>query len=622
MLASDSRLKYLALPVLAISTLLLLWVSSKVFNGAGLDLTEHRIHSLSAGTEKIIAGINKPIYLNLYYSDKASAEMPQFRVYAQRVQSLLKQIEAASNGKIKLQIIDPVAFSVAEDEAAASGLQAVPVGSSGSNFYFGLVGKRTNDKDGEKTVLMPFIDPSKEAFLEYDLAKLIATLNVDKPPVLAILSSLLTGPSINAATGQPSLGWVVDRKLSERYEMRRLQPNPSSIGDDVDVLMLVHPRNLPEPSLFAIDQFVLRGGHLLVFVDPNAESDNGSGPSGEGLESVSASDLKPLFQSWGLEYNAEKVVLDSQYAMQVGNANQVPQYHLEVLGLTQTQLNQKDVVSADLEKLNVSSAGSLGVTEKSSLKLDVLVQSSNAAMLADAQTVRLAESSPESLRKTFKATGESYILAARFSGILKSAFVAKSAPKQLMSSKKPAQIVVVADTDILTDRLWVQEQDFLGAPVYNDIANNGDFIMNIVDHLMSDENLISLRTRAVSARPFDRVEKIQRSAQLRYRDKQLALQSELDELNKNLEKLQGEQGFANNPNFNKSQQQAVQAIQKKKALIRTQLRDVQHQLNNEIEELVGEVKFFNIVLVPGLVALLAFLYGWRRSYKRRSFLPH
>jgi ABC-type uncharacterized transport system involved in gliding motility auxiliary subunit len=619
-LRSSSRLKYLVFPCIALIALALIALSAKLFSGATIDLTQNRVHSLSPGTEKLIAGIDQPIELRFYYSDSASAELPQFRVYAQRVTTLLKQVEARSKGKIKLTIIDPVAFSAEEDEALSYGLQALPLSDGDNNFYFGLIAKRSMKKGAsvnQKILQLPFIDPNKEAFVEYDLAKLIATLNTDKPPVLAIISGLVTGPSINAVTGQPNLGWMIDRKLSERYEIRRFATEISAIDDDVNVLMIVHPKSLPEPSLYAIDQFVLRGGRVLIFVDPNAESDSDNALLSSGLESSSASDLKPLFQAWGLEYNPSRTVLDSQNAMQVGSANQQAQYHLEVLGLPSAYLNQNSVVSAQLEKLNVSSAGSLGLSEGSALSLEVLAQSSSIAMLEDTQTVRLAELSPENLRKTFKPTGESYIIAARFSGILKSAFAAKSAPKQLMQSIKPAQIVVVADTDILTDRLWVQEQNFLGTASYTDFANNGEFIMNIVDHFSGDDNLISLRTRGVAARPFERIEKIQRSAVLRYQDTQRELQIQLERLNTELQALQTNESQAVD---DKSKQLAIQRIQKDKAAIRQQLRNVQHQLNKDIDEMITEIKVFNILLVPGFVALVAFLYAWRRSYKRRSFL--
>lgn len=605
---------YLTLPLLALLTLSLLLLSSYLFRGLAFDLTENRLYTLSDGTLKIIQSLDKPITVKLYHSETAARELPQFRVYSQRVRELLASIVEESKGKIVFQEIDPEPFSDAEDAAAANGLQSIPLGNSGASFYFGLVG--TNSVD--KTVLMPFIDPSKEAFLEYDLAKLLSTLGHDQQPVLAVLSSLLTGPSVNAMTGQPSLGWAVDRKLSERYEIRRLQPDTGSIAGDVDVLMLVHPKNIPEPTLYAIDQFVLRGGHLLVFVDPHAESDSANAFMPDGTATTSASDLAPLFKAWGLEYDPRKVVLDSQSALQVGEANQLPQYHLEVLGLSKDYLNNNDVVSADLEKLNFSSAGAINASEQSPLELEVLVQSSTNSQLVDSQIVKAAENTPNSLRNNFKASGEAFVLAARFSGNLKSAFVAKSGPKQIMSSKKPAQIIIVTDTDLLADRMWAIEQNILGESVFDEIANNGDFAINLVDNLAGDSNLISLRTRSVSSRPFERIEKIQRNAQLRYHDKESQLQADLTALNQALFQIQGS-GPEAAASLSSAQKADIVKYQKQKASIRSQLRQVQRQLNTDIENLVGRLKLINILLVPGLAVLFALVLGLRRKLRRRTF---
>ena len=605
--------RYLALPLLVVLGLALLLLSAKAFKGAAFDLTENRAHTLSAGTESIIRSIDKPITLKLYYSETAARDLPQFRVYSVRVREVLESIAEKSKGKIILQQIDPEAFSEAEEVAAASGLQSIPLGNSGVDFYFGLIGTNSSGK----TVLMPFIDPSKEAFLEYDLAKLLSSLDVKKQPVLAVLSTLLTGPSVNTFTGQPSLGWMVDRRLSERYEMRRLQPDPGAIDDDVNVLMVVHPKNIPEPTLYAIDQFVLRGGHLLVYLDPYAESDSANAYLPDGSATTSSSNLGPLFTAWGLEYNPRMVVLDSQNAMQVGDANQVPQYHLEVLGLSNDYFNNKDVVAADLERLNFSSAGVISAIEQSPLKLEALVQSSTSSQLIDSKAVKAAENSPGLLRKNFKPSGEAYVLAARFTGNLKSAFAEKSAPNQIMSSKKPAQIIIVTDTDLLADRMWVVEQNILGSPVFDDIANNGDFAINLVDNLAGDSNLISLRARMVSSRPFERLEKIQRSAELRYHDKQSQLQADLNALNQQLLKLQGGQTLTNAASLSALQKAELAKYQKQKASIRSELRQVQHQLNTDIENLITRLKLINIFLMPSLVILFALLLGLRRFMRRR-----
>ena len=615
--ADRRRLPLIALPLLAVAFIGLVSLSSVALRGARLDLTEHHLYTLSDGTRHILERNQEPIKLQLFYSEKAARNYPQFRVFSQRVQELLQEIVARSHGKVSLTLVDPEPFSDAEDKATGYGLTGVPLGTSGDTLYFGLVG--TNSTDGETT--MPFIQPDKEAFLEYDLAKLISTLSTDKKPVLAELSGLPLGPGLDPATGQPSLGWVVDRQLAELFELRRLQPNPTSIGDDVDLLLLVHPKELGDDTLSAIDQFVLRGGRLLVFVDPDAESD----PAGGALESDQAgsgraSDLGRLFKAWGLQYDPTKVVLDAQNALQVQpDPTAPPLRHLAILGLHKAGLNQHDVITADLANLNLSSAGALSLAKDSPLKMEALVQSSSMAMLADAGAVRAAERAPQTLEDGFKPDGKgSYVLAARLSGSLKTAFPERAGANHLAASKAPANIVVVADTDVLSDRLWVQVSNFLGQQVFNPFANNGDFAYNAVDNLVGNNDLIEVRTRTPSTRPFERVETLRRAAEQRYQAKEKQLQQQLDELEQKLSRLQTGAESGKAPVLDRQQQAELAQFQQQRAATRKELRQVQHQLNADIDALGARLKLIDILGMPLLVALAALLVAWRRRARRNS----
>ena len=604
----------LALPLLALVFVALVALSSATLRGWRADLTEHKLYTLSAGTQRILDRIQEPVTLKLFYSEHASQAYPQFRVYAQRVRELLEEVAARSHGKVKLQVIDPEPFSDAEDQASAYGLQAIPLGDSGDSLYFGLVG--TNSTDGQSA--MPLIQPDKEAFLEYDVAKLISTLTLDKKPVVALLGGLNTGPGVNPMTGQPNAGWVIDQQLSELFELRRLQANPSSIGDDVDTLMLVHPKRLTDETLFAIDQYVLRGGHLLVFVDPDAEADAASPMDPTQMSEGRSSDLAPLFKAWGLQYDPTRIVLDSQHAMQVQPDPQSPPVrNPSILNLTKDALNQQDVISAQLENLNFSSVGALTLSENSPLKMEALAQSSSNAELAEVSRVR-QESDPSALYQGFKPSGVPYVLAARLTGMVKTAFP-QHAATQLNASKAPANIVVVADTDLLTDRLWVSAQDYLGQAIYNPFANNGDFVYNAVDNLVGNDDLIAVRTRAASSRPFEKVLALRRNAEQRYRSKEQELQQQLQALEQRLSELQ--QGKPGQASLLTPEQQAeVLRFQGEKAQTRKDLREVQHQLNTEVEALGAKVKLVNILGMPSLVAVGAFLIGWQRRRRRRVTL--
>ena len=607
----------LALPLLALAFIALVAVSAYFFRGARLDLTQHRQYTLSPGTLRILERIPEPIKFELYYSEKTAQAQPQFRIFAQRVIELLEETAANSNGKLTLEVIDPEPFSDAEDRATNHGLQRVPLGNSGDVLYFGLVG--SNSTDGE--AVMPFIQPAKEAFLEYDIAKMVSTLSVASKPVLAMLSDLPIGPGIDPLSGQPTPGWVMDRQLSEFFEIRRLQPDPRSIGEDVSVLMVVHPKALSADTQYAIDQFVLRGGHLLVFVDPYAESD----PAGNILNASPAtqslaSDLPILFKSWGLGYDPGKVVLDAQNALQVQpDPTRPPVRHLAVLGLHKSSMSQSDVITTGLESLNLSTAGALMLDPASTLKLEALVQSSSATMLLDPDSVRAAAADPAVLADRFKADGKGpYVLAGRLTGTLKSAFPERAGTGHLSASLKPANIVVVADTDLLSDRLWVQAQDFLGQQVLNPFANNADFVYNAVDNLVGNDDLIALRTRPTSDRPFERIEVVRRVAEARYQSKEKELQQQLDELEQKLQRLQPMTADGQTATLSREQQAQLLLFQQQKLQTRKELRDVQHQLNADIERIGSRVKLINILGMPMLVILAAIFIDWRRRRNRRD----
>jgi len=611
---------WLALPLLALAFLAAVWLSGLFLRGARLDLTEHRLYTLSDGTVRILGKLQAPVKLTLFYSEHAAAGQPQFRVYAQRVRELLDEVAAKSKGRLTLEFVDPEPFTDAEDMAAGKGLRAIPLPNGGGSLYFGLVG--SSGKGGES--VMPFIEPAKEGFLEYDIAKLVSTLGQVHKPVLAILSDLPTGPSLDPLSGQPTAGWMIDRQLRQFFDVRRLQGNPRSIGDDVDLLMVVHPRSPTPDTEYAIDQYVLRGGHLLVFVDPDAESDpKGNQLDPAAFDAVRSSSLPILFKAWGLDFAPDRVVLDAQNALQAQpDPSEPPQRQLAILGLHASDMNQHDVLTADLESINLSSAGSLGLSPGSPLKFEALLQSSRNAMLVDAVKVREAGSDPAILSDGFRAdTRDPYTLAARLTGPLKSAFADRSGPRHLSASAKPANIVVVADTDLLSDRLWVEKQNFLGQEVANPFANNADFVYNAVDNLVGNDDLIAVRTRPTSSRPFERIEVVRRAAGLQYESREKALQRQLELVEDKLSTLQPVGPKGETPKLSPAQQKQVQAYQVQRARARQDLRAVQRGLNADIEDIVNRIKAIDILAIPLLVLVFALVVNWRRRVLRADAQP-
>jgi ABC-type uncharacterized transport system involved in gliding motility auxiliary subunit len=600
------------LAVLAVLFVAIIVIANNLLRGAQVDLTENRLYTLSEGTRQVLAEIEEPVNLYYFFSDKGTAEIPQIRTYATRVRELLEEIARRSGGKVKLTVIDPLPFSEEEDRASSFGLQAVPTGPAGETIFFGLAG--TNATDGQ--MVIPFFQPDKEAFLEYDIAKLVHSLVTTTKPVVGLMSGLEIGPGFDPQTRQMRPGWAVYASLAELFDVRPLDPaTTSTIDPEIKTVVVVHPKAISEDAQYALDQFVLGGGNLVAFVDPNAELDqeaeDPNNPSAAVFASRS-SDLPRLFKAWGVNYDAAKVVLDAENALQVQSQTGAPVRHMAILGLRAKSMNQQDVVTAQLGTINLSTAGALRMADDAALKLEPLLQTSAQASLVDVERVKFLPD-PTALFADFVPSGENYVLAGRLSGTAKTAFGERAGASHLAESKQPVNILLVADTDLLSDRLWVQVQSFFGQQIMNAFANNGDFVANAVDNLTGSSALISIRGRATSARPFTTVEALRRGADDRFRATERQLNDELAETERKLNELQ--RGRADDASMLLSPEQKAELdrFQKRKLEIRKELRQVRRQLDADIESLGWKLKLINIALVPLLLTIAALGYAqWRR----------
>lgn len=594
-----------ALLILAILFVAVVLISNVLFRGARVDLTQSNLYTLSSGTKNILGKLDEPINLYLYYSDKSTEDIPQLRTYYLRVRELLEEMAARANGKIKLSVIDPLPFSEEEDAAAGYGLQAVPISAAGEKAYFGLAG--TNSTNG--TAVIPFFQPEKETFLEYDVAKLIHDLTVVKKPAVTFISSLPMSMGFDQATRQMREPWAVYSQLSQLFDVRETNPTQlKEIGKDVNVVVLVHPKELSDDALYALDQFVLRGGHLLVFVDPNAEQDQ-SGADPENPQAAmfadKSSDLSRLFKSWGVDYAKDKVVLDRAHALQISIApNAPPVRHPGILGFTNKDLSRDDVITANLESVNMSTVGYFELAKDSPSRLVALIQSSDQSMSVPADRLKFL-SDPSALLQDFKPAGQPFVLAARLEGQFKTAFPDRSGAGHLAEAKEKNAVVLFADTDILSDRLWAQVQNFFGQKVLNAFANNGDLVVNAVDNLAGDSDLISVRGRATSQRPFTRVEELKREADENFRSHEQKLQSELSETERKLTELQSAKSQDQAMVLSPEQKKELDNFLKRKVEIRKELREVRRKLDADIEALGTRLKFINILLVPLLIVIAA-----------------
>lgn len=592
-------------------------LSGLFLRGLRVDLTENRLYTLTAGTKAVIDKIEEPINLYFFFSEDAARDLPPLRNYATRVRELIEEMAARSNGKIRFEAINPQPFTESEDRATGFGLRSVPVGASGQSLFFGLVG--TNSTDGQ--TIIPFFQPDKEGFLEYDLAKLISTLSDTKRPVVGLISTLEMGPGFDPALGRPRDAWVIDEELRQLFEIRRLRAPYTTIADDVDLLMVVHPKGLSDDALYVIDQFVLRGGRLLVFVDPHSEIDGpGPGSQFEAMGRERSSNLGKLFEAWGVRYDPAVVVLDSQLAVPVRpDPNQQPVRHPAILGLGEADMSQQDVVTSGMAAVNLTTAGRFDLADQAPVRMETLLQSSANAMLTGIENVQVMPD-PSTLMEGFIATGQRYVLAARLHAErLPTAFPERSGEGHLAESTKDVNIILVGDTDMLADRLWVQVQGFFGQRMLNPFASNGDFVVNAVDNLVGSTDLIQVRTRAIAARAFDTVDAIKRRADDRFRIKERELQAELQETERRLNELQSNPGESGALSLSPEQQAELERFESQRLRIRGELREVRATLDADIQALGTRLKLINILLMPVLVSLFAAGFAlWQVRRRKRA----
>lgn len=606
----------IGLLALAATMLAILVVSNALFRGMRLDLTENDLYSISDGTRAILDDIEEPLNFYFFFSDTVAGEATGLRLYAQRVREVLEEFALEADGMINLEVIDPLPFSEEEDQAAQFGLQAVPLQTTGDTIYFGLAG--TNALDDQMAI--PFFYAEKEAFLEYDLAKLVHSLANPKRPVVSLISTLPMSAQFSPQTMRQEPGWMIADQLGQLFDLRMLDATATEIDAATDVLMVVHPKGLSEATLYAIDQFIVGGGHALIFVDPYAEIDqppqDPNNPAAM-FGAVRSSTLGPLFDTWGVTMDASRFVADDRYALQLGGGPSGPVRHLGYLGLDGDALDGEDVVSGDLNAINLGYAGALGVTEDAAVTLAPLIQSSNESGLIDIQKLMFLQD-PNALRADFAPTGGAYTLAARVQGPVASAF-AEGPPggeenaNHVAASDGPINVIVVADVDMLTDRFWVRVQNFFGQRLANAFANNGDLVFNALDNLTGNAALISIRGRATYRRPFDRVDELNRRAEEAFRATEERLQQELAQTEQRLTELQANRDDANTLIITDEQRAELDAFLDKKLRIRKELRQVRGDLDRDIKRLGAVLKALNILAVPVLVIVFAVAMGWRRA---------
>ena len=596
-----------------------------------IDATQGQMYTLSRGTKQVLANLKEPITLRFFYSRRLGATIPVYGTYADHIREMLREYASVSNGKVHVEFYDPEPFSDTEDRAVAYGLQGVPVDNGGNQVYFGLAG--SNLEDDERTI--PFFQAERERFLEFDLTKLVYELSNPKRTVVGVMSSLpLDGDPrammMSQGRGPGGQPYASSLLLRQTNQIKTIPLDAQTIDPEIQVLLVASARELSEPTLYAIDQFVMRGGKLMAMVDPWSEA-MAATPSPTGMPPTdTSSDLKKLFDAWGVAFDSAQVTgdLTGAWRVRAGGDDRMQAVNYVAWFNIRDGINKDDPATADLTQVTVASPGSISKAAGATIEFTPLLTTS--ARSGSVPRDKLSMPEPAKILANFKPEGGPRVIAARVRGQLKSAFAGPpdlpadkkrpdNFPAHVAQTKEPANMVVVADSDILADRYWVRVADFFGQSTATPFADNGPFVANLIGTLAGGDSLIGLRSRGDTNRPFERVAAIQSNAEAKYRQTEQALKTHLEEVEKTLRGLRtggGAEGGKAEAVITPEQRAAIDAARKDIVDTRKKLRDVQLELNREISSLDTTLRVVNIAVVPAALTVLAVVLAMVQRTRR------
>jgi len=603
--------------VIGIAAMLLILVAVNYIAGLvkqRVDLTAEHAYTLSAGTKAILAKLDTPVQIRFYCSQNAEGLPVFLKTYAQRVDDLLAEYRQNSRGLIQIQKLDPEPDSDAEDSAKLEGVDPQML-SNGDRVYLGLSVSLLDQKEA-----IPFLSPERERLLEYDISRAIARVITPDKPVIGVLSSLpvMGMPTRMPMQEQGDPPWVLIEELKRDFTVKEIEPNASEIADDVKALLVIHPKGISETTQYALDQFVLRGGKLIAFLDatavldPTAESQGFNSPP-------SKSSLGQLFSAWGITFEDSQVLADLDFLGHTAQGRAPA-----VLALNEKAMNKDDIATANAGNLVMAFAGVFGGSPAPGLKETVLIHSSKDSQLVDPMLARM---SGEQIANSFAPSGTEYPLAIRLTGKFKTAFPggkpkppatepnekkeeAPATAPSLKESKQDSTVVLVGDSDMIQDRVAVRQ---LGSPLGQRVImpSNGNlaFAENVIDQLTGDSNLIAVRSRASRERPFTVVKKMQADAEASYRSKIKELEDSLADTQRKIGQLQSGKQEGQRFILSPQQQDELANFRQKEVAAKTELKDVRKKLRADIDSLENRVKWLDIAGMPALVALTGLVFA-------------
>lgn len=586
------------------------------------DFTDEKLYTLSEGTRNILGSLDTSVNVRFYYS-KSAAEMPvRLKNYAERVQDLLQEYRRASDGMIEIDKFDPQPDSDAEDAARLDGIRGQSA-AAGRSIYLGIAVHCLDE-----TVALPYLDPSREAQLEYDLTRAVHRVTHPEKPTVGLLSSLpVTGTPANPMMGQPKQDdepWLLMQELEKQFEVTPLDA-PETIPDTVDVLLLIHPKNMSEATLFAIDQYLLNGGRILAFLDPMNIIDLQLNPQGR-FSQPQPSDLHPLLETWGVQFDTDSLVIDRLYKSTIPGPDGQMQDYLPFLDLGPDAVNPENPAVAELERILLPFAGHFDVAGTDNLAHTVLMHTSEKSGTVPKF---MAQVGGDQMAGNIENEGGRKALAVQLTGRFATAFPggkptdedassgsdADDSSDSLQQSRENSTVVLVADADMLHDRFCVDQRQTLFGPASTPVSDNLALAQNLTELLSGAEELIGIRSRGALNRPFNVIQEKTAEARAKYQDKIAELEAELAEAENRLQKLQ--QGKSENDKYflSPEQEEEVERFKKKRADVNRELKNLRRSLRKEIVALENRLKWLNIAGMPAVVVLIGLGFSLHR--KRR-----
>lgn len=604
-----------------------------------VDLTKEKAYTLSQGTRAILSKLDTPVKVRFYCTQGETAPETVFlKSYAKRVEDLLAEYKQIAKGKLTIEKYDPQPDSDAEDSARLDGVEGQLL-RNGDKFYLGLAVSQLDEKQA-----IPFLDPGRERLLEYDLSRAISRVVTPEKPVVGVMSpmplfGMPSNPMMARMGQQGQQPWVIITELKNDFEVKNVGMDVDKIDDEVKVLLVIHPREITDKAQYAIDQFVMRGGKLIAFLDPLPMVDSREQNQMLGSIPNSGSNLDKLLKAWGLSFDTSKVVADMNYKMQLGGRGGQPQDAPAVLSVTSDGINKDDIVTSQIDNVWLPYAGAFVGTPVQGLKETVLLNSTKDSQLVDGFMANL---SGENVMKEFKASGTQYALAVRLTGKFKTAFpngkpedkkeddkdkkdadkkdTGKKADDSLKETKADNTVLLVGDADMLYDRVALQPIQTLFGTAYAPANGNLTFVQNAVEQLTGDNNLIAVRSRATLNRPFTRIKAMETVANEKFQSEIKRLEDSKAEAQRKINELQ-QQKKDKDQRFILSPEQSAELTKLRTEEVETgkRLKQVQKDLRKEVVSLQTRLKWFNILGVPVAVAAsgiaLAFVKRKKTSAK-------